>query len=133
MLISNKYLSQIFNGTLEGGNNYIKGRHKGYYIVINTSPVAAGALRLTVCAHSDEDPGNARLADYLRTVVSNTKNILSSGVEIYYCWLDIKASSHKVFAEVCNSEVERQLFHSFHDVCRQSAPPLFPVFRVQFI
>ena len=107
MLLSKKYIDQLFDGSFTASGNCIKGKYRGYYIVCNAIRDNAGAYKMTVCAHSDDDPGNAKLGSYLREAVSGIRNILGAGIEQYSFWLNIRVGSGKAFTELCNDTVAR--------------------------
>lgn len=57
---------------------YISGTYKGFYITINTTP--NGMYRFKIGAHSDNDPGNAALRDYIESRKGITAQIQSVDV-----------------------------------------------------
>ena len=77
-MLSEKLRRQLLDGNMTDHNQYISGTCKGFYVTINTTK--NGMFNLKISAHSENDPGNAALRDFVESRTSAAKQIQSVSV-----------------------------------------------------
>ena len=77
-MLSKKLCSQLLDGNLTDHNTYISGTCKGFCVTINTTP--NGMYSFQIGAHSESDPGNAELRDFVEARKNVTNQIQSVNV-----------------------------------------------------
>ncbi|MDE5994483.1 MAG: hypothetical protein K2G60_03105 [Oscillospiraceae bacterium] len=74
-MLSKKLCRQLLDGNMTDHNKYISGRCKGFYVTVNTTQ--NGMYSFQISAHSDYDPGNEALRNFVESRKSVTKQIQS--------------------------------------------------------
>ena len=74
-MLSKKLCSQLLDGNMTDHNKYISGTCRGFYVTINTTP--NGMFSFQISAHSDNDPENAALREFVESRKSVTEQIQS--------------------------------------------------------
>ncbi|MCH5192044.1 MAG: hypothetical protein J1F23_07760 [Oscillospiraceae bacterium] len=77
-MLNAKACSQLLDGNLTDHKKYISGTCRGFYITV--SPMKNGTYNLQISAHSDNDPGNAALRNFVESRKNVTKQIQSVNV-----------------------------------------------------
>ncbi len=77
-MLSNKLCSQLLDGSLTDHKTYISGTCRGYYVTVNTAE--NGMYIINISAHSESDPGNAALRDFIESRKNVTNQIQSVNV-----------------------------------------------------
>ena len=78
-MLSKKLCRQLLDGNMTDHNKYISGTCKGFYVTIDLMP--NGMYSFQISAHSENEPENAALRDFIESRKSVTKQIQS--VEVY--------------------------------------------------
>lgn len=79
-MLGNKLCSRLLDGNMTDHKNYISGTCKGFYVTVNTT--ANGMFSFQISAHSEDDPENAALREFLESYKSTNKQIQS--VKVYH-------------------------------------------------
>lgn len=74
-MFSKKLCRQLLDGNMTDHNKYISGTCKGFYVTINLT--ANGMYSFQISAHSENDPENAALHDFVESRKNVTKQIQS--------------------------------------------------------
>ena len=74
-MLSKKLCSQLLDGNMTDHNKYISGTCRGFYVTINTTP--NGMFSFQISAHSENDPENAALREFIESRKNVTEQIQS--------------------------------------------------------
>ena len=77
-MLGKKLCSQLLDGNMTDHNKYISGTCKGFYITINASE--NGMFVFQISAHSENDPGNTLLRDFMESRKNASEQIQSVSV-----------------------------------------------------
>lgn len=77
-MLSKKLCSELLDGNMTDHNKYISGTCKGFYVTVSNTQ--NGMFVFQISAHSEDDPGNAALRDFVESCKSGTKQIQSVSV-----------------------------------------------------
>lgn len=77
-MLSKKLCSQLLDGNMTDHKLCISGTCKGFYVTVNTTE--NNMFSFQISAHSENDPGNAALRDFVESRKSVTKQIKSVNV-----------------------------------------------------
>lgn len=73
LVLGNKLCSQLLDGNMTDHDKYICGTCKGFYVTVNITE--KGMFIFQISAHSESDPGNASLRDFLENHKNAYKQI----------------------------------------------------------